>query len=854
MPNNNNKNIATYGLIAVAIAGGFMLLKKGKNLFSGAVLKFMLIGLRLHGFDKGVFKFASKLRLFNPSNTPVTVQVNSVIAYLNDKQLAISEPQKKASSIHANSTKDIETMFQVSYSTLISSGLSKYIGKLSELKEKLYFKITLTINGERVTVKQNISKEPDQMNGIGQLGIVSGPRNTQNGSKYNHLIAPSSGENMYLHKGEVDDVVNACVHIVASHYQEVMPLAKSLKKDNLKETCKNIFNFAYNFLQYKLDSPGVEELRTPARSWQDGQIRFKQQGDETAGIDCDDFSIFCGSILKCLDIPFKFRITKYNGRSYYQHIYVFVDDPNSDDEIIIDPVLSKFDYEKPYSKEKSTFNTRPIALAGLSGFDGLGGVSALGMPIMMLSGVNDSQDEDVVGVLSGIDFDHAVSGMGNFDQGIYNHIVRTRNAIKANPENISTVKDPALYLKMLNTAINNWNTPNREPIIDRLADMEDEMIRAGKIVYDESISGVEDEFGGFFRRIGKGLKKKLKVVRKGAKKAAVSAGKAIVRFNPVSIAIRNGLLLALRLNVGGLSKKLQYAYLRPEMYAKYNVDPAKAKRLRRVLSRIKRMFKAMQGKEANLKKAILKGAKTKSKGDFALGLVASASSVAAASGVIATIKKWLKPVGDIFKAVKQKRAVRSIKRSTERVQRLQDKYPEIKQVVAPTISPAVAPYYESNATNQILVDAGLKKSQYQKDNSVSAQRSVVPTGSRVPRNTAPQPQSTRYKEGNLIDQTLVDLGLKKSIHQKGSSTVLLPSDAPTGNRAIYNTGLQHKKSFWEKNGKNILFAGGAVLLTAGAMKVANNLNDKKKVHKSTRPKQAKKKQSKESLQGNIELK
>ena len=43
------------------------------------------------------------------------------------------------------------------------------------------------------------------MNGLalGELGIVSGPRNTQDGRKFNHLIKKASGTDVFVKNGNV---------------------------------------------------------------------------------------------------------------------------------------------------------------------------------------------------------------------------------------------------------------------------------------------------------------------------------------------------------------------------------------------------------------------------------------------------------------------------------------------------------------------------------------------------------------------------------------------------------------------------------------------------------------------------
>jgi hypothetical protein len=128
----------------------------------------------------------------------------------------------------------------------------------------------------------------------------------------------------------------------------------------------------------------------------------------------------------------------------------------------------------------------------------------------------------------------------------------------------------------------------------------------------------------------------------------------------------------------GIAKKMQYAYLPDNLASKYNLDPAKHAKLKKVHGKVRKLFKGLQGKEANLRKAILKGAKQKSP-DFSLkgiegiigelqaleslgelselgslGAVATAASVSAASGVLAKIGSWLKPVKNLFSKVKGK--------------------------------------------------------------------------------------------------------------------------------------------------------------------------------------------------------
>ncbi len=721
MEASTKKIIGTLAAVA-AIGGGFYLIKKGKKLLAGAKMNFALLGFRIHKMNLQEVQFAVKLRCYNPSKAPIKLAVNQVVANYKGSAIAYSTPDIKGLTIGAGKTQEPEVLFQVPYLNLMGKGLNlTALSNTEQLKRDMTFTMTISVNGETLTTTQSLSEEQN-MNGLalGELGIVSGPRNTQNGKKFNHLIKKANGQDVFIKNGNVIDTVENCIDTIGSHYREVEELASLLKGKTLKDTCCNIFNFSYTYLQYHKDDDGTEQLRTPSRSWMDGQIKFKQKGRKTAGIDCDDYSIFVGSLLKCLGIPFKLRITKYDGKKNFQHIYVVVPAVgDSEGEIVIDPVLSKFDYQKPYSFEKSDFDMSPLQLAGLRGIDGLTGSSALGLPISVLSGIDlagghpaQADHEELIAIVSGVDFDEAVNGLGDAGDATYRYLVRTRNFLKKedNRAKMAHIQNPTQFISMLDQAIKFWNTPRRDAVLEKLADIEEKLAQTGLIKYDsealqglaeldaieEELDGVASEDvgdlgffrrrkgkrrGGFFRsikrigkKIGKGIKKAAKKVGKVAKKVV----KAIVRFNPLTIAIRGGLLAALRLNMFGIAKKLQYAYLPDNLANKYNLDPAKHAKLKRTHGKVRKLFRGLQGKEKNLRKAIIKGAKQKS-ADFSLkgmdgllgdlqalesmgelaelgtlGAVATAASVTAASGVLAKIGSWLKPIKNLFSKVKNK--------------------------------------------------------------------------------------------------------------------------------------------------------------------------------------------------------
>jgi hypothetical protein len=562
------KILGTLAVVA-AIGGGFYLIKKGKKLLAGAKMNFALLGFRIHKMNLQEVKFAVKLRCYNPTKAPITLAVNQVVANYKGTAVAYSTPDIKGLAIEAGKQAEPEILFDVPYMNLMGSGLTlKVLANTNQLKKDMTFTLTITINGETITTTQSLTEEQD-MNGLatGNLGIVSGPRNTQNGKKFNHLIKRADGQEVFVKNGNVIETVENCIEIIGSHFREVEELASMLQGDSLKDTCRNIFNFSYTYLQYQKDDDGTEQLRTPARSWLDGQIKFKQKGNLSAGIDCDDYSIFVGSLLKNLGIPFKLRITKYDGKKNFQHIYAIVPAVgDSEDEIVIDPVLSKFDYQKPYSFEKSDFDMSPLQVAGLRGFDGFTGTSALGLPISVLSGIDiaggiqaKADHEELIAIISGVDFDDAINGLGEVEDATYRYLVRTRDFLlknKDNKEKMAHIQNPDQFISMIDQAIKFWNTPQRDSVLDKLSEIEEKLAENGLIKYDsDAIQGLAeldemDDDTDSYREDGLMGRRRRKKRRKGRffkaiKRAGQKVGKvakkvikAVVRFNPLTIAIR----------------------------------------------------------------------------------------------------------------------------------------------------------------------------------------------------------------------------------------------------------------------------------------------------------------------------
>lgn len=209
------------------------------------------------------------------------------------------------------------------------------------------------------------------LNGLGLTATRK--RNIKPGYEFDALFPKPERTDPYLTRsGTNEQTLHTFIpDVVKRYHTDTAQLAVLLKRENLKDTLKAIWDFLYNHVQYKPDSPLEEQIRRPARTW----------ADRRTGVDCDCYTVFISSILLNLYIPHVLRMAAYDKRRGYQHVYVVV--PKSAranlskraDYWVIDPVMDAFDAEKPY-----LFKQDRVMLEWPKG-DGLNGI-----PVRALDG------------------------------------------------------------------------------------------------------------------------------------------------------------------------------------------------------------------------------------------------------------------------------------------------------------------------------------------------------------------------------------------------------------------------------------------------------------------------------------
>jgi hypothetical protein len=184
-------------------------------------------------------------------------------------------------------------------------------------------------------------------------------------------------------------------------------------------------------------------------------------------------------------------------------------------------------------------------------------------------------------------------------------------------------------------------------------------------VYDD------EEMGNIFKKVGSAVKKTVKKV--GDK---VGDGIRVINryVNPATLLLRNGFLLAMKINLMNVAGRLRYGYLTDSQAQGKGMNLSELKKLRSIKDRAETVYWQAGGKKENLKKAILQGNGNKdrnvplsglnglsdvyadqdeyniiySDNIEGLGELASGAAIAAATTAVAAIAGALKQVKGLF--------------------------------------------------------------------------------------------------------------------------------------------------------------------------------------------------------------
>jgi hypothetical protein len=367
------------------------------------------------------------------------------------------------------------------------------------------------------------------------------------GLEYDHYFPRAEGKRILKKKdAKVSDTLHLIPEIIRSTAWQTRKFAHEvIKADTLEETCRRLWHFVYDYVAYKKDETGKEQVRDAARVWHDRHNRDPVTG-EPMGVDCDCMTTFICTVLYNLEVKnIYFRVTRYE-EPHWEHIYPVIKLPGGR-EIILDCVLHQFNKEAKYTAKQDT-----------------------AMDLEYLNGVSDStinklsDAPDLMGVM---DEREALATLGKIFK-------RKGGGGGAAPAKKGLFKKP-LFKKPAGGGA-------KKPLFKK------------PLIKKKTAEQKKERKAKIKKFIGKGLH-------------------ITNRINPVTVALRNGVLAGMKLNFLKIAGNLRWTYLSPEQAQAKGADMGKYQRLKGVREKLEKIFHGAGGKPENLKKSILTGKGNKDK-------------------------------------------------------------------------------------------------------------------------------------------------------------------------------------------------------------------------------------------------
>lgn len=133
------------------------------------------------------------------------------------------------------------------------------------------------------------------------------------------------------------DIIEAILKAHREHASDYAKISSFFAGGSKRDVARRIYNFLRKNVKYRIESSNRQTVTSPS------SLLALGRGD------CKHYSLFSAGILQNLGIPFAFRFSSYKTFDRQpQHVFVVID-PGTDREIWIDPVMSTFYANKPYT-------------------------------------------------------------------------------------------------------------------------------------------------------------------------------------------------------------------------------------------------------------------------------------------------------------------------------------------------------------------------------------------------------------------------------------------------------------------------------------------------------------------------
>lgn len=153
------------------------------------------------------------------------------------------------------------------------------------------------------------------------------------------------GKNRMINKeGLNPDIVEGVIRCYNKWKESPRAILTEIAHISVADQCESIYSYLLNKVRYRIDPPGYQYIKSPARLLSDG-----------IG-DCKSFTIFIASCLHCLGIRHTIRFANYYNGDQYTHVYPIAYDEQGE-PIVLDATPQqdrrvKYDFEARYQHKK----------------------------------------------------------------------------------------------------------------------------------------------------------------------------------------------------------------------------------------------------------------------------------------------------------------------------------------------------------------------------------------------------------------------------------------------------------------------------------------------------------------------
>lgn len=179
---------------------------------------------------------------------------------------------------------------------------------------------------------------------------------------YDNLTPYQGKKSILMYNQSVGDIMQGILSTHNMHRAEYDKISRSFRKATPYKTGKAIFDFLKDNTHYVVESDNKQTLRSPSAILYLGS-------NPKIGLDCKSYSLFIGGILDSLNrsganINWTYRFASYKPFDKLPHHVFVVINPNTSNEIWVDPVLPSYNLHKSYHYK---IDSKPMALIAMAG-------------------------------------------------------------------------------------------------------------------------------------------------------------------------------------------------------------------------------------------------------------------------------------------------------------------------------------------------------------------------------------------------------------------------------------------------------------------------------------------------------